>query len=102
MPLTATISDAAVGAELQELDFFVGHWHAEGTSFGADTPDADPRVHGVPWISDESYVWLPGGSFSMPCWHEHGTEQAFIGTEVLGFDPARVHGRQTGRGGYFS
>jgi hypothetical protein len=102
MSVLTTISDAAVGAELQELDFFVGHWHAEGTSFGAERPGTDPRVHGVPWVSDESYVWLPGGYFLMHRWHEHGTEHAFVGTEILGFNPPGFQAGLAGRGGYFS
>ena len=53
----------------KRLEAFIGTWHAEGTSYGGGGQDAaDPRAAGVPWISDESYEWLPGGFFVLHRW----------------------------------
>jgi hypothetical protein len=43
------------GAQHDKLEMFVGRWHAEGRSFGADTAD--------PWVSDEVTEWHPGKFF---------------------------------------
>ena len=43
---------------------------------------ADPCAVGVPWISDESNEWLPGGCFVL---HRCDT-QSFKGAEIIGHD----------------
>jgi hypothetical protein len=51
------------GAAHRRLDVFIGRWHAEGTSYGEGQRADAPRASAVPWTSDESYEWLPGGFF---------------------------------------
>lgn len=70
-----------------KLEVFVGKWHAEGTSYGEGSD-------GVPWTSEESYEWLPGGFFLLHRWDAMTGERAFQGTEILGYDEAE--------GGYFT
>ena len=75
----------------KRLEVFIGTWHAEGTSYGGGGQDAvDPRAAGVPWISDESYEWLPGSFFVLHRWDA----QSFKGAEIMGYDEAE--------GGYFT
>jgi hypothetical protein len=82
------------GASHRRLDVFVGHWHAEGTSYADGQRADDPRASGVPWISDESYEWLPGGFFVLHRWNARAGEHIFQGTEIIGYDPDA--------GGYFT
>lgn len=78
----------------RKLDVFVGNWHAEGTSYGEGQRADDPRASGVPWTSDESYEWLPGGFFLLHRWSAMTAQREFIGTEIIGYDEAE--------GGYFT
>ena len=48
------------------------------------------RAAGVPWISDESCEWLPGGFFALHRWDAH----SFKGAEIMGYNEAE--------GGYFT
>jgi hypothetical protein len=78
----------------RRLDVFIGTWHTEGTSFtDGQTPD-DPRASGVPWTSDETYEWLPGGFFVLHRWNALAGTRVFDGTEIIGNDEAN--------GGYFT
>jgi hypothetical protein len=81
-------------ARLRALDVFVGDWHAEGTSFAHDPDTTDARANPVRWRSDEHYEWLAGGAFLLHRWQADVGGQAFIGTELIGYDEAE--------GGYFS
>ena len=67
----------------KRLEAFIGAWHGEGTSYGGVRQDAaDPCAAGVPWISDESNEWLPGGCVVL---HRCDT-QSFKGAEIIGYD----------------
>ena len=73
----------------RRLDAFAGRWRATGESFGtAQNPD-DPRGSAVPWTSEESYEWLPGGFFMLHRWDAAVGDRPFRGVEVLGVDEAR-------------
>lgn len=78
----------------RKLDVFVGTWHAEGTSYAEGQRRDNPRASPQPWVSDESYEWLPGGFFLLHRWNARAGTRTFIGTEIIGFDSAK--------GGYFS
>lgn len=52
----------------QQLGAFIGMWHAEGSSYADGQQAADPLASAVPWRSDESYKWLPGGFFVLHRW----------------------------------
>ena len=76
----------------KSLEVFIGTWHAEGTSYGVGQDAANPRAAGVPWTSDESYEWLPGGFFVLHRWD--AMAGSFSGVEIMGYDEAD--------GGYFT
>lgn len=86
--------DAKPSDAHRRLDVFVGKWHAEGTSYADGQRAEDPRAAGVPWTSDESYEWLPGGFFVLHRWDAMAGEREFKGTEIIGYDEAD--------GGYFT
>lgn len=79
------------GSAHQRLDPFVGTWHAEGVSYGANQDPKQPRANGQPWTSDETTVWHPGGFFLIQ--HEHAVvgSGALITHAVIGYDPAAEH-----------
>lgn len=77
------------GAAQRRLDVVVGKWRAEGESYGDGQRAADPRASAVPWTSEESYEWLPGGFFLFHRWDAMAGERVFKGTEIIGFDAAR-------------
>jgi hypothetical protein len=82
------------GAAHRSLDVFIGRWHAEGTSYAEGQRADDPRASSVPWKSDESYQWLPGGFFVLHRWDATVGTQVVQGTEIIGYDAAA--------GGYFT
>jgi uncharacterized protein YndB with AHSA1/START domain len=73
-------------AALKQLDVFVGKWHAEGKSYGEGQHKDDPYASAMPWISDESYEWLPGNYFLLHKWDAKVGDSIFIGTEIIGQD----------------
>ncbi len=77
----------------RRLDAFVGKWHAEGESYAEGQRPDDPRASAVPWTSEETYEWLPGGFFLLHRWDAMAGERAFKGTEIIGYDE---------EGGYFT
>ena len=70
----------------EALEVFVGRWRANGTSYGDGQSADDPRASAVPWTSDESYAWLPGGLFLVHRWDALVGDQPFEGIEILGVD----------------
>jgi hypothetical protein len=44
----------------------------------------------MPWTSDESYEWLPGGFFVLYPAGRNGQERKFKGAEIMGYDEAEV------------
>lgn len=75
--------------ELNQLQAFIGKWHAEGTSY-ADGQDKDnPYASAAPWTSDESYEWLPGNFFVLHKWNAKAGKREFIGTEIIGYDDTK-------------
>lgn len=88
---TAASEDAAA---LRRLATFVGKWRTAGQSFAEGQRVEEPRGSPVPWTSDESYAWLPGGHFLLHRWDAMVGAYAFTGTQIIGFD--------TCKGGYFS
>ena len=79
---------------LSKLDVFIGKWHAEGQSYGDGQQKDNPYASAVPWISDESYEWLPGNFFILHSWNAKLGDSDFIGTEIIGYDEKE--------GGFFS
>lgn len=71
---------------LKKLDVFIGKWHAEGQSYGDGQQKNNPYASAVPWISDESYEWLPGNFFILHTWDAKLGDSVFIGTEIIGYD----------------
>ena len=47
-------------ADHKRFDAFIGTKHAGNASYGEQQMAAYPTAAGVPWISDESFEWLPG------------------------------------------
>lgn len=72
----------------QRLDVFVGRWHAVGESYAEAQRPEEPRRSALPWTSDESYEWLPGGFFLLHRWDARAGERPFVGTEIIGYDEA--------------
>jgi hypothetical protein len=70
----------------RRLDVFVGRWHGKGQSYADGQQADDPIASAVPWTSDESYEWLPGGFFLLHRWDAMAGKRAFQGTEILGYD----------------
>ncbi len=71
---------------LKQLDVFVGKWHAEGKSYADGQQKDNPYASAVPWISDETYEWLPGNFFVLHTWDAKLGDKHFIGTEIIGYD----------------
>ena len=71
------------------LDMFVGKWRTTGQSFAEGQRIDDPRASAVPWTSEESYEWLPGGHFLLHRWDATVGTYPFKGTEIIGFDESR-------------
>ncbi|MEP6713210.1 MAG: DUF1579 family protein [Ferruginibacter sp.] len=71
---------------LKQLDVFVGKWHAEGKSYADGQQKDNPLASAVPWISDETYEWLPGNFFLLHRWNAKAGVREFIGTEIIGYD----------------
>ncbi len=67
-------------AALKKLDVFIGKWHAEGKSYADGQQKDNPYASAVPWISDESYEWLPGNFFILHSWNAKLGESVFTGT----------------------
>ena len=74
----------------RRLEVFIGHWHAEGMSYGEGQDAAEPRAAGVPWTSDESYEWLPGKFFVIHRWDAMTGKHEFKSTEIIGYDEAEA------------
>lgn len=74
-------------APRQNLDVFVGKWRTEGQSFAEGQQPDDPRASSVPWVSEESYEWLPGEHFLLHTWDAMVGTYPFRGTEIIGYDP---------------
>jgi hypothetical protein len=71
---------------LRKLDVFIGKWHAEGQSYAYVQQKGKPNALTEPWISDESYEWLPGNFFVLHNWDAKVGDSVFIGTEIIGYD----------------
>jgi hypothetical protein len=82
------------GAAHRRLGVFVGKWRAEGESYAEGQRADDPRASAVPWMSEESYEWLPGKFFVLHRWEAMVGTRAFKGTELIGYDEVL--------GGYFA
>jgi hypothetical protein len=78
----------------RRLGVFVGRWHAEGESYADGQRADEPLASAVPWTSEESYEWLPGGFFMLHRWDAMAGRRVFKGAEIIGYDEAE--------GGYFT
>ena len=76
------------GAAQRRLEVFIGRWHAKGESFADGQRADDPRAFAVPWTSDETYEWLPGGFFVLHRWDAMAGKRVFKGAEIIGYDEA--------------
>lgn len=74
---------------IKKLEDFIGKWHHEGTSYGEGQDVNNPEGNPKPWISDESYEWLPGNFFVLHKWTAKTGETPFIGTEIIGYNEQR-------------
>ncbi len=81
------------GAAHRRLDVFVGNWRSSGETFAEGQRADDPRASSLPWTSEESYEWLPGGFFLLHRWDAMAGSLEFKGSEVIGHDA---------EGGYFT
>ena len=81
-------------AAYRRLNVFIGKWRATGASYADGQQADDPLASAVPWTSDETYEWLPGGFFLLHRFDAMAGKRVFKGTEIIGFEEAR--------GGYFS
>jgi hypothetical protein len=93
-PAASAAHDPAASAAHRRLNPFIGVWTASGESYAAGQRADDPRASAVPWTSDETYEWLPGGFFVLHRWDAMAGRKVFKGTEIIGHDPAL--------GGYFT
>lgn len=95
--MTTKQSDATPirGAAHDALSAFLGDWHGEGMSFGGtDQLGADPKAHGVPWVSKHRARWHTGDFFMIQ------DERAQIGAATL--DTVSVMGVEAGDNGCFA
>ena len=76
-------------AKHRELNVFVGKWRVKGDSYGDGQQAGNPRASAVPWASEESYEWLPGGFFLLHRWDAKAGTRLFNGTEIVGYDEAK-------------
>lgn len=85
------MSEGALGSgtHVERLRVFVGKWRAEGESYAAGQVADDPRASRVPWVSEETYEWLPGGFFLLHRWDAMVGAYPFKGTEIVGYDNKR-------------
>ncbi len=90
MANAAKLKQPGSTAAHRRLEVFIGHWHAEGTSYGDGQDAADPRAAGVPWTSDETYEWLPGHFFVLHRWDAQMGKHDFKGAENMGYARPRV------------
>jgi hypothetical protein len=72
--------------ELKKLQVFIGKWHAEGKSYADRQDKNNPYASAVPWMSDETYEWLPGNFFVLHKWNAMAGDREFIGTEIIGYN----------------
>ena len=86
MASTPDLKQPKPTASHRRLEVFIGNWHAEGTSYGDGQDATDPRAAGVPWMSNESYEWLPGNFFVLHRWDAQMGEHEFKGAEIIGYD----------------
>lgn len=83
------------GEKHEALAIFLGHWRAEGTSFGGtDQSGDDPKANGVPWESTHEGHWHTGEFFLVQ------DERARVGGSV--FDTLSVMGVDTKTNDYFA
>jgi hypothetical protein len=83
------------GSAHDALSVFLGHWQAQGTSYGgSNQSDTDPKGNGVPWTSTHVGRWHTGEFFLIQ------DEKARPGGTV--FDTLSVMGVDSEKGGYFS
>jgi hypothetical protein len=83
------------GRQHDALSVFLGHWKAEGTSYGGtDQSGADPKANGVRWTSTHVSRWHTGEFFLIQ------EEKARPGGTIL--DTLSVMGVDSEKGGYFA
>lgn len=70
------------------LEVFVGRWRVEGQSFAEGQRPGDPRASAVAWNGEDSWEWLPGGSFLRHQGHAQLGTHTLISTEIIGHDEA--------------
>ena len=54
-------------------------------SYAAGQCADDPRASAMPWTSDETYEWLPGGFFVLHRWDAMAGTKVFKGTALGGY-----------------
>ena len=74
------------GAAHEQLNVFIGTWHAEGESYAVGQTKKDPRGSVEQWISDETYEWLPGQFFVMQTWDAKTGTNPFRGSAIISHD----------------
>lgn len=84
--MTGTAQIGAPAGAVGELDVFAGGWHVEGTAYTEDEAAEDPLASAVPWASEETYAWMPGGCFLLHHWDARVGRQPVHGTEIIGHD----------------
>jgi Protein of unknown function (DUF1579) len=78
-------------APQEQLQVFIGKWHAEGTSFAAGQTKQNPRGSPEKWLSDETFEWLPGQFFVLQRWDAVTGTNPFLGTAIIGWDDTNQH-----------
>jgi hypothetical protein len=73
-------------SELDLLNVFIGHWHAEGDLYGDKHSEHLPYAWVGRWESDETYHWMSGRYFVVHRWHARVGERSFKGLEIIGYD----------------
>ena len=87
-PHKITATPVQRGVAHERLSVFIGKWHAEGDSYAAGQTKNDPRGSVEKWISDETYVWLPGQFFVIQTWDAMTGANPFKGTAIISYDAA--------------
>ena len=67
--------------QLQQLNFFKGHWIIEGSNFGAAPDGGDSPVTG-----EMTNEWITGNFFMSTTWQYHFEAGEHTGFGALGFD----------------